>query len=165
MKVGVIADTHGVLLTQAREALAGVDQIVHAGDVGGREVLLALKRIAPVTAVRGNYDPEGELDLLPDPALITLDGVSALLTHRMLMFEWNSGKAHFASMVAKFSGHPQLVIFGHTHFPVAEEVEGIYFLNPGYCGPDPKEWDPSVGILTLESGRISGEIIELKSRS
>jgi len=165
MKVGVIADTHGFLHPQVPEVFQGVDRILHAGDVGGREVFQKLHLIAPVIGVRGNYDQELAGHLLPDPSLIDLDGIPTLLTHRLIAFEWSSGKEEFARAVRQFAGHPKLIIFGHTHFPVAEEVDGLYFLNPGYCGPDPLEWEPSVGILDLQEGKVSGKIISLKNRS
>ena len=165
MKVGVIADTHGFFHPQIPGVFQGVDRILHAGDVGSHEVFRRLQQIAPLIGVRGNYDQELASHLLPDPSLIDLDGIPTLLTHRLIAFEWSTGKEAFARAVHKFVGHPKLIIFGHTHFPVAEEVDHLYFLNPGYCGPDPLEWEPSVGILELHAGEISGKIINLKSRS
>lgn len=165
MKIGVIADTHGYFHPRLKQVFRGVDRIIHAGDMGGAEVFDRLEKLAPVTAVRGNYDPNPDPRLLPDPSLLELDGIPTLLTHRLLTFEWNSGKQEFARLVKRFAGHPRLIIFGHTHFPVAEEVDGLYFFNPGYCGPDPNEWDPSVGILDLAAGKISGRIIRLNRLS
>jgi hypothetical protein len=162
MKIGVIADTHGVLHPEVLPVFQGVDRIIHAGDIGGADLLSRLHRLAPVVAVRGNYDKELDPRLLPDPSLIDLDGIPALLTHRLVSFEWSQGKALFARILEKFPQQPRLVIFGHTHFPVAETVEGVYFFNPGYCGPDPLEGDPSVGLLTLEGGEIMGRIVKLR---
>jgi len=162
MKVGVIADTHGVLPPEVLQIFQGVDRIIHAGDIGGAEVLHRLRQLAPVVAVRGNYDKELDQHLLPDPSLIDLAGIPTLLTHRLIFFDWDQGKTLLARTLEKFPQQPRLVIFGHTHFPVAESVEGVYFFNPGYCGPDPLEGEPSVGILTIEGGEIRGRIVKVK---
>jgi uncharacterized protein len=164
MKIGVIADTHGVLYPEVAQIFQGVDRIIHAGDIGGDNVLFHLHQLGPVVAVRGNYDQDRDLQLLPDPSMIELDGLPTLLTHRLVSFEWSQGKALFARMLEKFPLKPRIVIFGHTHFPVAESVEGVYFFNPGYCGPDPLEGEPSVGILTIEGGEITGRIVKLERK-
>jgi hypothetical protein len=56
MRVGLISDPHGLLRLEAIAALRGVDRILHAGDIGGREVIDALAAVAPIDAVRGNND-------------------------------------------------------------------------------------------------------------
>ena len=164
MKVGVIADTHGVLPPEVLQIFQGVDRIIHAGDIGGADLLLRLRQLAPVVAVRGNYDQELDQHLLPDPSLIDLAGIPTLLTHRLIFFDWDQSKTLFARTLEKFPQQPRLVIFGHTHVPVAESVEGVFFFNPGYCGPDPLEGEPSVGILTIEDGEITGRIVKLEKK-
>ena len=54
--LGIISDTHGVLSPEVHNLFAGVDQIIHAGDIGGEDILFELETIAPVVAVYGNTD-------------------------------------------------------------------------------------------------------------
>jgi putative phosphoesterase len=162
-RIGIIGDTHGFVHPGVAGAFRGVERIIHAGDVGDIKVLHALELIAPVTGVRGNYDSSPELAsrLLPDPSGITLAGLPALLTHRMFTMGWNEHKELIAGMIAQSPAPPALVIFGHTHTSVCEELQGIWFVNPGYAGPDPLEGPDSVALLEVEDGRISAEIIAL----
>ena len=81
MRVGLVSDTHGLVDPRLREALAGCDLVLHAGDVVGEEVLLALRAIAPVTAVRGNCDEGTELGRLPALATVRMGALTALLVH------------------------------------------------------------------------------------
>src|ERR1039458_4049063 len=81
MRIGGISDTHGLLRPEAVAALAGVDHILHAGDVGDAEILDALRAIAPVTAIRGNIDRAGACAALPATELVELGGVSFYMLH------------------------------------------------------------------------------------
>ena len=74
MRVGLIADTHGLLRPEVAAAFEAVDHIVHAGDVGSPEVLEGLSAIAPVTAVWGNVDRPELRAVLPEVARVTLGG-------------------------------------------------------------------------------------------
>jgi len=163
IRIGVIADTHGCLHPQVAHCFAGVERIIHAGDIGGLSVLSELERIAPVIAVRGNYDLEPELQdrLLPDPSPLELFSVSALLTHRLLSVDWESHRELLAELILSRLPTLDLFIFGHTHFPVLEKIKGLCFVNPGYCGPDRLEGDPTVAVLEIEGREISGRIIRL----
>ena len=83
MRVGLISDTHGYLDPRALAALAGVDVILHAGDVGSPAIIEALSTIAPVHAVRGNNDEKlGGLGL-PFALDLTLEGHSIHLIHQI----------------------------------------------------------------------------------
>lgn len=66
MKIGLIADTHGLLRPQALAALQGVDHLIHAGDIGGPQILAELERIAPLSVVRGNNDSDAWADAIPE---------------------------------------------------------------------------------------------------
>ncbi|HUT53980.1 MAG TPA: metallophosphoesterase family protein [bacterium] len=162
-RIGIIGDTHGFLPAGVARVFQGVERIIHAGDVGDIAVIRSLERIAPVTGVRGNYDTSPELAqlLLPDPSGIEIAGLPAMLTHRMFTLGWNENKQTIASLMAQGPSPPRLVVFGHTHFSVCEELHGIWFINPGYCGPDPLEGPKSVAVLTIEDDRISARIIPL----
>ncbi len=163
MKIGVIADTHGVVLSGVKEIFHGVDQIIHAGDVGAKCVIQELQGIAPVIAVSGNHEPEQIEGILPDPSMIALAGHNILLTHRFVFAEWNVFKETAARFIRMADPMPRIVIFGHLHYSVNEDVHGVYFFNPGYAGADPYEPDPSVGLLEINRDMIRGEIIPLKS--
>lgn len=163
VRVGVIGDTHGFLHPAVAEEFAAVSLIIHCGDIGGEKVLTALRRLAPVIAVRGNYDTEPELaaDLLPDPSSLVVSGLSAVLTHRLITMDWNLNKPLFAELFLKFRPTPRLVLFGHTHFPVLERITGLWFVNPGYAGPDRREGPATAARLSIQGEEIQGEIITL----
>jgi uncharacterized protein len=163
-RIGIIGDTHGVIHAELAELFRGVDQIIHTGDIGGPAVLDALAAIAPAMAVRGNYDTEAELQsrLLPDPSTITVAGLPAILTHRLVMLEWTTHRELIAAAIVQGPRPPRLFIFGHTHVPVLEEISGIFFINPGYAGPDPLEGPSTAAIIEIENGRINGRIVKLQ---
>lgn len=163
LRIGVIGDTHGVIHSTAHDFFRGVDQIIHTGDIGGRQVLDDLQIIAPVIAVKGNYDTEPDLQhlVLPDPSRILIGGHVALFTHRMFTMDWDHTKTAIAEMLGQGKDSPRLVIFGHTHFSVMEEIRGIWFVNPGYAGPDPYEAPTTFALVEIRGNEIGGEIIEL----
>ena len=123
-QVGVIADTHGLLRPEAIAALAGVDHILHAGDVGDSDILTRLKAVAPVTAIRGNIDVSGACALLPATDCVELAGRLFYLVHSRADLDINPETAGIAA-----------VISGHSHRPVAETHKGVLYLNPGSAGP------------------------------
>ncbi len=121
--VGVISDTHGHLYPRVAQLLKGVDHIVHAGDVGSREVLTALRSIAPVVAVRGNCDLGSWADALPLRAEVELAGVSIVV-------------GHMASRPLAESGRqPIVVVSGHSHVASLERRDEVVYVNPGSAGP------------------------------
>jgi putative phosphoesterase len=148
IRIGVISDTHGLLRPQAIDALQGSDFIIHAGDVGDPTILTDLKRIAPVTAVRGNIDTEDWARKLPEAATLNLGGLAFLTLHN----------------VEHLRIHPQnadIVIFGHSHKPHSEWHESTFFFNPGSAGPRRFNLPVSVGRLTISNGKPHGEIVLL----
>jgi predicted phosphodiesterase len=126
-------------------------------------VIEELQGIAPVLAVSGNHEPELIDGILPDPSYIELAGHNVLLTHRFVFMEWNVFKETLARFIWMADPLPRIVIFGHLHLAVNEEFQGVYFINPGYAGPDPYEPDPSVGLVEISGDLIRGEIIPVKS--
>lgn len=125
MLLGLISDTHGLLRPEVAEAFDGVERILHAGDVGSRDVLLGLERLAPVTAVRGNVD--GGLDL-PDVARLDLAGVRVVVVHGHRLGSPTPEKVAAA--------HPRadLVVFGHSHRPLVRRLGDVLVVNPGSAG-------------------------------
>ncbi len=123
-RVGVISDTHGLLRPEAVKALAGVELIIHAGDVGGPEILEALGQIAPVRAVRGNTD-RGEFgQSLPLTRVVEVGSTHLYVLHELFTLDLDPRAAGFAA-----------VIYGHSHRPRQEHKDGVLYLNPGSAGP------------------------------
>jgi putative phosphoesterase len=122
--VGVISDTHGLLRPEALEALAGVDLIIHAGDIGGPDIIDPLRRIAPVHAVRGNVDRGFWANEFSPTEIVEVEGQSLYTLHDLNELDLDPAAAGF-----------RVVISGHTHDPLVKEERGVVYLNPGSAGP------------------------------
>jgi uncharacterized protein len=148
--VGVISDTHGLLRPEALAALAGADVIVHAGDIGDPDILVRLREIAPVVAVRGNNDTGPWARSVPERQTITVGAVSIHVLHDV-------------NELTKAALPPgvQAVIAGHSHRPRVEHRGGVLFLNPGSAGPRRFTLPVAVARLRVEPGRLEAEIVEL----
>ncbi len=155
--VGVIADTHGLLRPNVAAAFAGVQLILHAGDVGRQPVLDALSALAPVEAVYGNVDDPHHPSLARERVL-TLGGVTIHVSHGHEL-----GQPSAELMLARYLG--DVVIFGHTHRAVVvRDGRGRLACNPGAAGPRRFDLQPSVARLTITAGdppAIDVEIISL----
>jgi putative phosphoesterase len=148
--IGVISDTHGLLRPEAVEALRGVSQILHAGDVGSAQVLDGLRAIAPVTAVRGNVDVEAWARSLPLSEVVEAAGVSIYVLHILAELDLKPESAGFG-----------VVVYGHSHAPKSEVKNGVLYFNPGSAGPRRFKLPVTVGKLVVEGGRVRGEIVEI----
>jgi uncharacterized protein len=147
MRLGVIADTHGLLRPQVFEVFGAVDHILHGGDVGSPAILDQLRRLAPVTAVYGNTDGWDLRAALPQVATVELDGFEIVVTHGDQLGTPTAEKLH-----ALFP-RAEIIVFGHTHRPVLTLVDVVVtVMNPGGAGPRRFDLKPSVGILELEPG-------------
>jgi hypothetical protein len=160
VRIGVISDTHGVLLPRVLELFAGVDHILHAGDIGDEDVLIELRTIAPVTAVAGNVDrfQLGDAGLT---ARVTLGGARFFLTHII-------DRPHKLLPAAARELRREaadFVIFGHSHLPHDEQLDGVWFFNPASAGPRRFDYPCSVGILEEKGGIWSARHIGLDARS
>jgi uncharacterized protein len=152
--VGLISDTHGLVRPEIPALFAGVDLILHAGDVGGRAVLQALSKIAPVEAVSGNVDDPQEPGLKATRS-VTLGGVTIHVTHGHQL-----GRPTPALLLARYSG--DVIVFGHTHRAVVvRDDHDRMAINPGAAGPRRFDVQPSVARLTIQQGEIEAEIISL----
>ena len=148
--VGVISDTHGLLRPQAVEALLGVSHILHAGDVGTPEVLEQLRKIAPVTVVRGNVDRGAWAQAIPVHEVLEIEGVSIFILHILVELDLKPEAAGFA-----------VVVYGHSHAPKSETKNGVLYFNPGSAGPQRFKLPVTVGKLMIEDARVRGEIVTL----
>ena len=147
MRLGVIADTHGLLRPEVFEAFAEVDHILHAGDVGAAGLLSELEALAPVTAVYGNTDGMDLRSRLPQIAALELDGFDVVVTHGDQFGSPTPEKLNAAFPDA------QIIIYGHTHRPLLTVVDVVVtVMNPGGAGHRRFGLPPSVGILELEAG-------------
>ena len=150
MKLGIISDTHGLLRPEAARALGGVDLIVHAGDVGKRDVLTQLKAIAPVFAVRGNVDTEDWAAELPATAIVDAGSASLYVLHNLRELDLRPEAARFDA-----------VISGHTHQAEQWEREGVLYLNPGSAGPRRFNLPVTLALVDAGSAPWKVEIVEL----
>jgi putative phosphoesterase len=150
MRIGVISDTHGLLRPEAVAALAGVEHILHAGDVGGFSILERLREIAPVTAIRGNVDVEGACGELPARDVVELGGRLFYLVHSVHDLDINPAVAGVA-----------VVVSGHSHKALVETREGVVYFNPGSAGPRRFSLPITVGFVTVEDG-VKASVMELR---
>ena len=151
MKIGILSDTHGLLRPEVAPALAGVERILHLGDVGKFSILGELEKIAPVTAIRGNVDREGPCSELPETEVV-------LIADRYVYMLHDLNTLHLDPAAGKFAA----VLFGHTHMPNFYKKKGVLYFNPGSCGPRRFELPVTIGLLTVgEDGEMEAEIVPL----
>lgn len=147
MRLGIIADTHGLLRPEVFEVFARVDHILHGGDVGPAELLDELESLAPVTAVYGNMDGFDIRGRCPPVARVELDGFFITVTHGDQFGSPAPDQLHQAFPDA------DIIVYGHTHRPRLELVDRtVTVMNPGAAGPRRFDLLPSVGIMELEPG-------------
>jgi len=154
MRIGVISDTHNFLDPQIPKLFAGVDWILHAGDIGSPRIILQLQAIAAVTAVLGNTDDSGLH--YPLTQVVELAGRKFLVHH--IVNPRNLDEQLAARIAAE---RPAAVIFGHTHKPFCETVDGTLFFNPGYAGQSRFGMQRSLAILHCEEKGIRPEYFPL----
>jgi hypothetical protein len=147
VRVGVLSDTHGLLRPRVLELLAGCDRLLHAGDVGDPAILDALRRIAPVEAVRGNVDQAPELDRLPHSLSGSLGELPFGMVHRR------------EDAPRDWSTRVRLLVFGHSHRPELEWQGRCLLLNPGACGPPRFSLPLTLALLRVDGQRLVPEIV------
>ena len=152
--VGLISDTHGLLRPSVHEALAGVELILHAGDVGGDDVLLELEQIAPVRAVYGNADPPGHPRLAGEIDE-TIGGVRVHVSHGHEL-----GAPTPDKLLARYAA--DVLVYGHTHKPLVVQASDRWVVNPGAAGPRRFNVVPSVARMTIRDRAVEVEIVELE---
>ena len=150
MRVGLIADTHGLLRREALAALRGVEHIVHAGDAGSLEVLERLSELAPLTAVRGNVDRGRWAERLPVTAQVELGGARFHVLHVLDDLAVEPRAAGIA-----------VVVYGHSHKPDSRRTDGVWFVNPGSAGPRRFRLPVTVALAHVEPAGIEISFLEL----
>ena len=150
MRIGVISDTHGLLRPEALTALRGVEHILHAGDVGDAGILDALRKIAPVTAIRGNVDTTGPCGALAETDFVELAGKIFFLVHSE---HWLDIKPEAAGVA--------VVVSGHSHRPSIEIRNDIMYLNPGSAGPRRFNLPITLAIVDVKNNEVTAKIVPL----
>jgi len=152
MVVGLISDTHGLVRPQALHHLAGSDLILHAGDLGGAHVIVALKAVAPLVAIRGNVDDGAWAEALPERRTVDAGGIGIYMLHDVKQLE----------PTAPLEGI-RVVLSGHSHKPTSAERNGILYVNPGSAGPKRFNLPITVARLYVDGQDVTCEIVEIVS--
>jgi uncharacterized protein len=158
--VGVLSDSHvndsKSLPKKAVDLLEGTDIIVHTGDYTGIGLVNDLKRLGEFQGVHGNMDPQNIKEELPASRILELNGFRIGVTHPS---EGGSPFGIEKRIKSKFE-NVDAIVFGHTHRPKNEVIEGILFFNPGSISGRSPEIEKTFGILKIDT-EIQGEIIKL----
>jgi len=149
----LISDTHGLLRSEALAFLRGSDFIVHAGDIGDAEVLEELRRLTPLTAVRGNNDKGPWANGIAETGVLQVGEVFIYVLHDLAELELDPSAAGF-----------QVVVSGHSHNPRIEERHGVLYVNPGSSGPRRFKLPIAVAELHVAGSSVKARIVELQTR-
>ena len=150
--VGILSDNHGDWPPHIAESLAGVDAIIHAGDIGPYKLVLDMEAIAPTTAVLGNTDGDMPIN---ETAVVTLDGKKFFVQH---IVDPHRLQASLRERLKRIE--PDVVVFGHTHMPFCETLGGVLFLNPGSVTQPRGDYRPSMVRLTIDHRKITPKFIQ-----
>jgi len=149
-RIGLISDTHGLLRPEALAFLHGSDFIVHAGDIGGPDILQALEAIAPLTVVRGNNDHGPWAGRIRETEWLEAAGIHLYAIHDLAAIDIDPAAAGV-----------QVVVSGHSHRPDVERREGVLFVNPGSAGPRRFRLPISIGELIIADGTLDARTVDL----
>lgn len=152
-RIGLISDTHGLVRAGVHQALAGVELILHAGDVGGDAILDELELIAPVMAVYGNTDEPGDQRLSQSIEHV-IGGMRVHVSHGHEL-----GAPTPAKLLERYAA--DVIVYGHTHRQLVTRAGNRLVVNPGAAGARRFALQPSVGVLTIAGGEADVELIEL----
>jgi uncharacterized protein len=149
-RIGIISDTHGLLRPEAEQRLAGVDHIIHGGDIGSADIVASLARIAPVTAIRGNVDKAAWARAYPETATVQLGGSTIFVLHDRATLAFDPASRGIA-----------VVISGHSHAPKIETIGSVLYLNPGSAGRRRFRLPVTLAILDVTAAGLRPAIHEL----
>ena len=151
-RVGLISDTHGLLRPEAVAFLRGSDFIVHAGDIGDASVLSELKAIAPLTVVRGNNDRGPWAEAIAENEVLQVADVTIYVLHNLDELDLDPAAAGF-----------RVVVSGHSHRPLAEERDGVLYVNPGSAGPRRFRLPIAVAELEIGGGSVKATLVDIET--
>jgi uncharacterized protein len=152
-RIGIISDTHGLLRPEAERLLAGADHIVHGGDIGRPEIVAALRRIAPVTAIRGNVDTGDWAQKYAETERVRLAERSIFALHDLK-----------ALRIDPVAAGIDVIVSGHSHVPKIETIGGVLYLNPGSAGPRRFKLPITLATLDVTAGGLRPIIHDLGER-
>jgi putative phosphoesterase len=150
MRVGLISDTHGLLRPEALDFLAGSDHIVHAGDIGGPEILERLAAIAPLTVVRGNNDTAPWARAIPETARVDFGSVALYAIHDLK-----------ALAIDPRAAGVRVVVSGHSHKPACREAGGVLYVNPGSAGRRRFSLPIAAAELVIDGDAVVAKLVTL----
>ena len=150
--VGILSDNHSDWPLHIAESLAGVDAIIHAGDIGPYKLVLDMEAIAPTTAVLGNTDGDMPIN---ESAVVMLDSKKFFVQH---IVDPHRLQATLRERLKRIE--PDVVVFGHTHMPFCETLGGVLFLNPGSVTQPRGDYRPSMVRLSIDRDKITPKFIE-----
>jgi len=150
LRLGIISDTHGLLRPEAERGLAGVDHIIHAGDIGRNDIIDRLRLIAPVTAIRGNIDTADWAKVYPETATVRLEGRTFFVVHDV----------HDLQIDPAAEGI-DVVVSGHSHRAQIKTVGRVLYLNPGSAGPRRFKLPVTLATLEVAAGALAPVIHDL----
>ena len=145
MQIGILSDTHGKLPTAVLKIFNNVQHIFHAGDIGDISIIHELETICPVSAIHGNIDPWPIPNLYPNILVTSISGLQIVMKHDIVAFK------EYSYELFKKRIQPDIVIYGHTHQPMATYYRNIYYINPGSTTKPRSGYKSSVVILTIDS--------------
>ena len=149
LRVGLLSDTHGLLRPEVEAFLQGSDHLIHAGDLCDPSILERLRRIAPVTAVRGNNDRGPWAARLNETEVVRLAGIAIYVIHNLAELD-----------LAQVPAEVRVIVFGHSHKPVAEQRDGLLYVNPGSAGPRRFKLPIAAAELVIENGELDVRLRE-----
>lgn len=150
IRIGVISDTHGLLRPEAADKLANVERIIHAGDIGSADVIVGLRKIAPIVAIRGNNDKGEWASDIPTETVVTLGGRTIYVLHNIQELDLDPVAAGI-----------DVVVSGHSHRPGADTKDGVLYLNPGSAGPRRFALPIALAVLELTDDSVRPHIYEI----
>ncbi|HEY4117312.1 MAG TPA: metallophosphoesterase family protein [Byssovorax sp.] len=155
-RIAVVADTHGAPHPRAEELVRELAPIaiLHAGDIGGGDVLTRLAAIAPLYAVRGNIDPRAAET--PDAWTVDVTRAGAVVL-RVLVFHIAVAGPRLradAARLARAEG-ANLVVCGHSHVPFVGRDHGLVVFNPGSIGPRRFHLPIVLGVVDVTEQGVS----------
>ena len=165
MRIGLLTDTHlpstiRDLWDEVRTAFAGVDLILHGGDIVTPRVLDWLTEIAPTLAARGNNDSGWDDPRVKDIHWLDLEGWRVVMIHDMEPEERPIAELKKCHLKGE---HADIIITGHTHFERLDYRDGVLQINSG-SPTHPHLWSTrlgTIGILDLAPGKITAQVLRL----
>lgn len=134
-RIAVISDTHGMLREEAMQQVQACEAVLHAGDIGGQDIIHRLRETAPLYVVKGNIDKE--LADMPEELYFTLYGFNFYMVHNRKHIKADAGMA-------------DIVVYGHSHIYKEEHIGDALYLNPGSCGPGRFRLAITMAVITLD---------------